>query len=496
MFKIRITFYILVLLTIHFRIFAQEMPGSTLGNYAGVNSIQLNPSALHNSKQYIDIQLVGMNFFLQNNYLYMSKTDYRFSNFFKSGYVWPTHQEDYGTEVRNFYHYSNLKYKNAFVQERINGPGAMLIWGNHAFALSTAVRTIVSADKIPYELANFIYLGLNYQPQHNINYLDNGPVKTAGMSWGEIGLSYSNTFHARGFNVISAGISVKRLLGIAAMYMNARKLDYTVLNDSTVDIQNLDAEMGLSLPINYNVNEALTSPLFKGGGFGVDLGVTYTRLKSYHQNQYFNSLCAQPYEDYLYRVGVALIDVGAIQFNNNAVKMRIDNRSSYWKNVTSMKFTNINQFLDTLSYQFYGDNTSAYSGDQFTLWLPSALSVQFDYHLRENWYVNASLIYGFPLSKAAIPRPAELSITPRYETRDFEASMPLSLYNWQLVRLGLALRVYGITIGTDKLGGYFHFSDFTGLDFYLSFKVFFSKGNCRIKGPVHCGGNEFKKIKY
>ena len=260
MFKIRITFYILVLLTIHFRIFAQEMPGSTLGNYAGVNSIQLNPSALHNSKQYIDIQLVGMNFFLQNNYLYMSKTDYRFSNFFKSGYVWPTHQEDYGTEVRNFYHYSNLKYKNAFVQERINGPGAMLIWGNHAFALSTAVRTIVSADKIPYELANFIYLGLNYQPQHNINYLDNGPVKTAGMSWGEIGLSYSNTFHARGFNVISAGISVKRLLGIAAMYMNARKLDYTVLNDSTVDIQNLDAEMGLSLPINYNVNEALTSP--------------------------------------------------------------------------------------------------------------------------------------------------------------------------------------------------------------------------------------------
>ena len=74
--------------------------------------------------------------------------------------------------------------------------------------------------------------------------------------------------------------------------------------------------------------------------------------------------------------------------------------------------------------------------------------------------------------------------------------MPLSLYNWQLVRLGLALRVYGITIGTDKLGGYFHFSDFTGLDFYLSFKVFFNKGNCRIKGPVHCGGNEFKKIKY
>jgi len=28
----------------------------------------------------------------------------------------------------------------------------------------------------------------------------------------------------------------------------------------------------------------------------------------FHQTQYFNSMCAQPYEDYLYRVGVALID--------------------------------------------------------------------------------------------------------------------------------------------------------------------------------------------
>ena len=52
--------------------------------------------------------------------------------------------------------------------------------------------------------------------------------------------------------------------------------------------------------------------------------------------------------------------------------------------------------MDTISYQFYGDNTSAYAGDQFKVWLPSALSVQFDYHYLGPWYVNASLIYGFP----------------------------------------------------------------------------------------------------
>jgi hypothetical protein len=475
---------------------AQEMLGTALGNYAGINGLQLNPSALHNSKSYLEVQLFGIDVFFQNNYLYMDKADYRFSNFFKSGYVWPTHNEDYGVEQRNFYHYTNTKNKNAFVQERINGPGAMLIWGHHAFAINTAVRTVVSGVRVPYELANFIYLGLNYTPQQNINYADKGPIKASGMSWGEIGLAYSNTFYARGFNVLSAGITVKRLLGLGGMYMNARNLDYIVPDDSTIDIKNVDAEIGLSLPVNYATNTAMTSPLFKGGGFGIDLGVTYTRLTRHHQDDYFNSLCAQPYEDYLYRVGVALIDVGGITFNHNATKMRIDNQSSYWENVPSLKFRSIQQFLDTLSYQFYGDNTSAYAGDKFTLWLPSALSAQFDYHFKEQWYVNASLILGFPLSRAAVARPAEIAITPRYETRWFEASMPVSLYNWQLVRMGLAVRIYALTIGTDKIGGFFHFSDFTGLDFYMSLKLFFNKGNCRNKGPVHCGSIEPKKIKY
>ena len=70
---------------------AQEMLGTTLGNYSGVNSVQLNPSALHNSKTYLDIQLTGLDLFFENNALYMSKSDYRFTNFFKPGYELPMH---------------------------------------------------------------------------------------------------------------------------------------------------------------------------------------------------------------------------------------------------------------------------------------------------------------------------------------------------------------------------------------------------------------------
>ncbi len=474
-------------------VYAQEMLGTALGNYAGVNSIQLNPSALHNSKSYLDIQLVGADLFLENNYLYMPKEDYRFSNFFKAGYEWPTHAEDYGTEERIFYHYTNNRRKNVFINERVNGPGAMLVWGKHAFALSTGFRTVSSFHNIPYEIANFTYLGLNYRTQHNINYQDNRPFSGATMSWAEIGLSYAYTIYARQYDRISAGITVKRLMGLGGFAAKVRQIDYTVIDDSTVSIKNLDADLGIALPVNYDNMEQNLDPLFKGGGFGFDVGVTYQRLARYHQEAYFSSLCAQPYEDYIYRIGIALIDIGGIRFKNNAVEMKIDNRSSYWDNLSNFQFRDISQLLDTLSYQFYGDTTSAYTGDKFTLWLPSALSVQFDYHLRKNIYINTSFIYGFNLSKYSLSRPAQLSVTPRFENRWFEANLPVSLYDWSKLRIGLSLRFYFLTIGTEKIAGFLHVSDFTGLDLYVALKFSLDKGSCRSKGPKGCGNGEYKK---
>ena len=467
---------------------SQQAPGANLGNYAGVNSLQLNPSALHNSKSYLDIQFFGVDVFVQNNYLYMNKSDYRFTNLLKPGYILPSHLENYGTEQRIFYHTTNQNDKNGFFQNRINGPGAMLVLGHHAFAISTALRTIVSTQNVPYEIANFIYLGLNYRPQQNIEYLHNKPVRGSGMAWGEIGVSYSHTFFSRGFNVLSAGISLRRLFGLGGLYFEATQLDYTVLHDSTIEIKNLNGEIGFSLPADYSGQTVVTTPVIKGGGFAADFGITYTRLKQDHQNQYFNTLCEQLPEDYLYRIGVALIDIGGIRFRHNASKMIIDNRSASWNNLSDEDFEFSHQFLDSLSYKFYGDTISAWAGNHFTCWLPSSLSVQFDYHINKNWYINASLIHGFRMSKSSISRPTELSVTPRYETSWFEADLPVSLYNLQLVRIGFAVRIYGLTIGTDKLGGLFHIKDFTGLDFYMSLKLFLSKGKCRDFLSLQCPG--------
>ena len=457
-------------------LYSQEMFGATLGNYAGVNGLQLNPSSMLGSKTYLDINLFSVDGFIQNNYLYMDRSDYKVSNFFSAGYELPSHHEKYGTEFRNFYVYNNSRSTDAFAQTRINGPGAMFIYGEHAFAITTGARSVVSAKNVPHEISNFAYLGLNYRPQHNINYQEDQPFRMGGLAWAEVGLSYAYTLYARHYNQISAGITVRRLFGYAGIYLKSNAADYVVLDDSTISVRNFNGQVGYALPVNYEDNSFWNGNLVKGGGFSGDIGITYTRLVSMHTEDYFTRPCAQRYNDYICRIGVALIDVGAIHFRSHAEKYAIENRSSYWDDVAGFEFQNTHQFMDTVSYKFYGDNTASYRGNSFYMWLPAALSIQFDYHYSKYWYMNASLVYGFDLGPASVSRPAQISITPRFETRNFEASLPLSLYNWEKPRIGLALRYYYVTIGTEKLGQFFNFSNFSGMDLYFSLHLYLDKG--------------------
>jgi hypothetical protein len=86
------------------------------------------------------------------------------------------------------------------------------------------------------------------------------------------------------------------------------------------------------------------------------------------------------------------------------------------------------------------------------------------------------------LGAAYIYRPSVLAFTPRFESNAFDFMLPVSLYNYRTPRIGVALRLYNFTVGTEKVLGFFNVTDFTGLDFYFSVKLFLFKGNCRKPG--------------
>ncbi len=466
---------------------SQEMLGIVNSNFAGSNGAMINPSSIVNSKLFMDINLISGDIFVQNNFLYIHAEDYHTGDYLQKDPVFPK----YGKYNQSFDRYRDEKMRYAYSNIRLNGPSTMVINNDHAFALHTTARTIISVDRMPFEIANFSYEGLNFPPQFNINYIDDN-FRFGAMAWGEIGLTYAHIFHKEYLNQWSGGITVKRLLGYSAIFLQADNMDYVVFNDSTIDIRNIDAKTGFSLPINYDDNGFPEGSNIKGGGFGFDIGVSFHKKKRGYDNRKYRRLCTQPYKDYYYRIGVSLLDIGAIKFTENAEEHIFENGSEYWERVDTLAFVDIHNLTNIISNRLLGSPTASLNKNEITMILPTALSLQFDYHYTKNIYFNSTLIYPVVFKNSYLQRPAQLSITPRYESPDIELSIPLSLYNWETPRIGIAARYHFLTIGTDKLGGFFGLNDFTGMDIYFSVKINFRKGNCiSFRRNIGCRNMEF-----
>jgi hypothetical protein len=470
---------------------AQEMLGFVGSNYSGIHSTIINPSGLNNSKYYLEINFLTLGVSVENNYVYLSKSDYKFSRFLSTNPQFPTYPPDNKTT----FDYYNTDLKKAFANIRVMGPSAMLSYGDHAFGLTTSFRTVVSGRNIPYDIAKFGYSSLDFRPQHRINYKDYRNFDMAAMSWAEIGLSYAYVFKKFNRENWSAGISVKRLMGVAGGYVNVDNIDYMLLNKDTAIVYNLNAEAGYSLPVDYQTNKYIRSPIFRGGGFGFDIGVTYKKTIKGQQNIRYSEICAQPFTPYRYRIGVSIIDIGRISFKKNAQKLLFNDVSTFWPDISNFNYQDIDSTVRELSQRFYGNPDELLQGNRIGIGLPTALSVQVDVHYTGNWYINSTLIYPLRMSSASLIRPGQIALTPRFETDYFEVNFPLSLYEFERPRIGISARLGILTVGTDKLGGFFHYHDFTGMDFYFAVKLSFIKGHCKSSGgESNCSKSEYKKF--
>ncbi|MCK9617791.1 MAG: DUF5723 family protein [Lentimicrobiaceae bacterium] len=464
----------------------------TNSNYAGSVGVIQNPSSMLTSKLYFDINLLSGGAFADNNYVYFSKNEYKFSRFLQANPSFPEHGETGDIVYDNY----NKDLKSAYGNIRVMGPSAMVVSGKHAFAIYSGVRVGVSAHNAPYELAKFVFEELDAPEQFNVRYNDTKKFGFAAMAWGEVGVSYAYSVYEKRLDHVAAGITIKKLFGYSGGYIAGNNIDYMVPNADTIFIYNLNAKGGLSLPVDYGNNE-YPGPggLFRGSGWGFDLGFTYEKKLKEISNRHYSNLCAQKYVDYQYRLGVSLVDIGSIKFTQNARALSFDNVSHNWYEVSDLNYTDIDSTLIEFSNRFYGNPTQLVSGNSFKIFLPTALSVQFDYHLAANYYLNSSLYYGFQLNAASLHRSSQISVTPRYESRYLEASLPISLYEFSKPRIGLALRLGFLTLGSDKLGSFFNMNDFYGMDIYFAIKFNFSKGHCRDGGFNGCENNEFLRFR-
>lgn len=423
----------------------QESIGVGVSNYAPANSLLLNPSSIVDSKAFIDVHLIGVSAFAFNNLVYFSgdEVSLRDPSSFNGASIYTSDRGPF----------------RAYTDVLVQGPTITATVGKHSIGIYSGVRAMVDVRGLGSKTADYIMNGFQYGPYIGTETRVRD-LRVTSLVWGEIGLSYGTILKQRGREMITAGIHVKRLIGIAGAAARLNEWHFIVEDSSMMRTHSISGSYGFNEPA-----------LNTGRGWGVDIGFTYKRTLS-GVDSYIPHLKAGGCEtcDYQYKVSVALLDLGRVNFDPIFYTGVFNEGDSLaWENFAEESPSDAASVSDYLDDRFrLGDMNNK---EKFRVGLPAALSVQVDYNLGYHFYVNGSLVLGMPYKQNfGIQRAALLSLTPRYEIKRFEAALPFSFHELRHPMIGAMLRLNSIIVGTDNLGAWLFNSDVRGADIYFHVK--------------------------
>jgi hypothetical protein len=117
-----------------------------------------------------------------------------------------------------------------------------------------------------------------------------------------------------------------------------------------------------------------------------------------------------------------------------------------------------------------------FSADTFKkttrLYMPTMVIASVDYHIRKRYYVNAMYMGNLvDRNKFGNSFYNQYIVTPRYESRHFLLSLPIS-YNAlpQTMKMGFAVRAYGMYLGSDDALGFVTKRQY-GVNIYLGASI-------------------------
>lgn len=437
------------------QLWAQEQLGLRTENYAHLTGMALNPAAPSTSPVRWQFNLASGGVFVENNFGFLSNTNLFHLLRNTDNVVSDLERNDIPTTdneiIADFYNNQTSKYASAFIN--MMGPAFGIKLNNgHFFNVFANVRAGVSTHGYPYEAT---YHHLNNTPFYQAIPLDKADV--AGMVWSEIGVNYGITLPTQ-TGQLGLAVTAKLLNGYEGFYLYANQpFDITQLPLDTVNVTLADISFGFT-DSNTNTNEDFQAQR-NGRGIGFDLGAVLTIDGD-------EGL-------YQWRLGASILDIGKVHFNQNAPSHQIVLQQD---TITSIPFGHFGQSDDLseevklLSYHTMGDSTASRTGNGFAIGLPTALSLQADYQLRSQIFVNATWVQRLKFNKTTVGRNNTLAVAPRFESRWFTAQLAGVLHNYRDFRMGLSARIGFLTVGSDNLGSLVGRSDLTGTDLYVGIK--------------------------
>jgi hypothetical protein len=470
---------VIVLCFIFLNLTAQSQYGLTTGSYAGLHQLQVNPANICFQPITYEINIASVDAYINNNDFYANST-FVPQLFFNDNFTklrLKNHRYTPDSLMQGNLLLNRNLQSNGYVFGGVNMMGPSILFAisrKKSMAFTTGFRTNLSATGISPLTAMVIFEGASFALATNSK-IEKTDTKIVIASWSEIGISYAQVINDNKNFTDRIGISVKALIGIMGGYVNYN--GFSGLNKSVLelDIQNASFNYAFAGPSNENKLKKISTNDFATRGLGASFDFGYSIQKNTIAGTRY---CPNLYEygnntkSYKWKAGVSLLDIGAIKYFTNTFVTNIKNNDLFLNDLDSLVDNNIKAINASLKVGLNPKDVE--TANNFWLFLPSAVSAQFDYNFTNSFFVNANIFQRITLVKTpSMSRMNSLAIVPRYETEQMSVFMPIVLNEYKNFNLGLALRYKFITIGSDRFGETFGFQNLYGANIYAAIKYSF-----------------------
>ena len=420
---------VLLLTVVRLTAFSQSFVGYGYDNYAGVNSMILNPSSIADSRYKVNVNLFSISALAGNNAYEMDRSrlfSLKFSNL---------------NEGNGFYKSANADYKYLYTNLDILGPSATItLTPKDGLGISTRLRVIANEYNLGDPL--FRLTGVADPNFYNVN-LENRSLQVKANAFAEAGLTYARVLWRDEKSEFKMGITGKYVIGLGYGSMASGPLQVEI--DPTNQILNLQGDVtaqysanldnaGNGTTINNIINK---SP---GKGFGFDFGFMYI-LKG-----------ADPSIE-KFRLGLSVTDIGSINYTNslNSKQYTLTATGDNTADFAKLSGESFNDYFTRL--QSSGMITSKGVAPLSKVSLPTALHLNLDYEIYSRLYINGDVLLNMqsttnPMSPNYV---TTFTVTPRLEKKWVSIYSPVSYSANGQLNWGAGLRMGPFFVGSGSV---------------------------------------------
>lgn len=471
-------------ITFSFHVSAQNYLGVHSSNYSGVMGTDLNPASFVDSRFKVDVNLASFNFGAWTNAMSFDTRD--MPKWWIKSFTTDTAWQDGLSDQDLFNKYVTKNYKENSTKTigfYNNIQVDMLNFAFHikptiAIGFAAKFRSITNVDDIDPKLAILAENDLDYPSLWNQKFNEE-LLDVNHLSWMEYGFIYSQVLKDDGEHFMKVGGKAKWLSGYAAAYMHTKNFNYDLYNADTSQHLSGDFSYGHSTGIVEGDGGLKSASKF---GLGLDLGFVYEWRPDWKEYKYDmdgeTNIWRQDLEKYKIRAGVSILDIGGMKFAKGGVSrdftVNTDNLFNLQVFNTANSIGAADSIIDSLITYDAGWTESEETGKTFFMNLPTAISLQFDYHIWKWFYVNATgMISVQSRNNPNRVRVAnQFTLTPSFDHAWFGMHFPISYNGYSGFKAGIGTRLGPLTVGVNDFNVLFASGKkVNGAAFYAGLRV-------------------------